>query len=375
MGEYGFQDVNRAILDVASWRKLVWTANWRMGARLLGTARYYRLFHDDAYLDKHTRRLASYVTRLRAQLRGRRHLLNRERFSADVWLKVYGLHSQAVAWQGLREMASVWAETGRAGARGARTRRRVRARARATPRGAEARREGCATARSSSRSASSTASGRTAASPASRPGSYWNLVMPYALASGIFPPHGTRAKGVFQYLHAHGSRILGLVRAGAYTLYGNVRHDEVGDRSGLRAQPRTLLRGQRPARPARAQPVRAARRRDDARDVRLGRGRERLAVPRRLLPRDVPAAELREQLGVPRDAEADARPRGARAERRRARARARVRDAARVAADGQADRRARRADELRPALLHRRGEGRARSTRGSTSRSPLAARR
>src|SRR5262245_53061943 len=113
MGEYGFQDVNRATLDVASWRKLVSTANWRMGARLLGTARYYKLFHDDAYLEAHTRRLASYVTRLHAQLAGRHRLLRRERFSADVWLKVYGLHSQAVAWQGLREMASVWAETGR----------------------------------------------------------------------------------------------------------------------------------------------------------------------------------------------------------------------------------------------------------------------
>src|SRR5262249_38316608 len=106
-------DVNRATLDVASWRKLVSTANWRMGARLLGTARYYKLFHDDAYLEAHTRRLAAYVTRLRAQLAGRHRLLRRERFSAGGWLKVYGLRSQAVAWQGLREMASVWAETGR----------------------------------------------------------------------------------------------------------------------------------------------------------------------------------------------------------------------------------------------------------------------
>ena len=193
MGEYGFQDVNRATLDVASWRKLVWTANWRMGARLLGTARYYRLFHDDAYVDEHTRRLASYVTRLRTQLWGRRHLLNRERFSADVWLKVYGLHSQAVAWQGLREMASVWAETGRPG---------LAARARAV-----AYELGRGLRRAAQRSARRMRDG-TLFVPirlldgerpyryltASRPGSYWNLVMPYALASGIFPPHGTQAR-------------------------------------------------------------------------------------------------------------------------------------------------------------------------------------
>ena len=39
-------------------------------------------------------------------------VLRRERYSADVWQRVYGLHSQAVAWQGLREMAAVWDSTG-----------------------------------------------------------------------------------------------------------------------------------------------------------------------------------------------------------------------------------------------------------------------
>jgi hypothetical protein len=220
MGEYGFKDLNRATLDVASWRKLSWTANWRMGARLLGTARYYRLFHDRAYLAAHTRSLSSYVTRLRAQLVARRsHLLRRERFSADVWLKVYGLHSQSIAWQGLREMASVWAETGQPA---------LAARARAV-----ASRLGAGLSRAAQRSARRMRDGSLFVPirlldgerpyhrlTASRAGSYWNLVMPYALASGIFPPDGVRARGVLRYLRAHGSRVLGLVRAGAYTLYG-----------------------------------------------------------------------------------------------------------------------------------------------------------
>ena len=94
------------------------------------------------------------------------------------------------------------------------------------------------------------------------------------------------------------------------------RTTKSGHRPGLRAQHRALPRGQRPARPARAQPLRPARRGHDARDVRLRRGGDRRAGPRRVLPRDVPAAELGEQLGVPRDAAADARARGARAERR-----------------------------------------------------------
>ena len=56
---------------------------------------------------------------------------------------------------------------------------------------------------------------------ASREGSYWNLVMPYALASGFFAPHGAEANGVLRYLLGHGSRLLGVVRAKAEALYGN----------------------------------------------------------------------------------------------------------------------------------------------------------
>ena len=53
---------------------------------------------------------------------------------------------------------------------------------------------------------------------ASRDGTYWNLVVPYALASGFFAPHGAQATGLLRYLMLHGSRLLGLVRAGAYRL-------------------------------------------------------------------------------------------------------------------------------------------------------------
>ena len=54
----------------------------------------------------------------------------------------------------------------------------------------------------------------------SREGSYWNLVAPYALASGLFPPGSRAATGALAYLERHGSLLLGLVRAGGYSLYG-----------------------------------------------------------------------------------------------------------------------------------------------------------
>jgi hypothetical protein len=54
----------------------------------------------------------------------------------------------------------------------------------------------------------------------SRSGGYWNLVAPYAFASGLFAPGSTEANGALRYLLLHGARLLGLVRAGAYSLYG-----------------------------------------------------------------------------------------------------------------------------------------------------------
>jgi hypothetical protein len=56
---------------------------------------------------------------------------------------------------------------------------------------------------------------------ASRAGSYWNLVAPYAFATGILPPGSDDALAVLVYLDRHGARLLGLVRTGAYALYGD----------------------------------------------------------------------------------------------------------------------------------------------------------
>jgi hypothetical protein len=52
----------------------------------------------------------------------------------------------------------------------------------------------------------------------SRSGSYWNLVAPYAFASGLLDHE--QAVGAWRYMLRHGSRLLGLVRAGGYALYG-----------------------------------------------------------------------------------------------------------------------------------------------------------
>ena len=217
MGEYGFGALNKSILDASFWRPLSWTANWKIGEQLLGSARYYALFGDRAYIDQRTPRLARYVAHVRRQLVGR-SLLRRERYSADVDAKVFGLHTQAVVWDGLRAMASAWESAGYP---------QLAASARAV-----AGRLGSGLRRAVQRSARRLNDGSLFVPirlgdgerpykklTESRDGSFWNLVMPYALASGILPPRSAQARDVLRYMLAHGSRILGLTRAGAFTLY------------------------------------------------------------------------------------------------------------------------------------------------------------
>src|SRR5262249_60935793 len=55
--------------------------------------------------------LAGYVASLDRAL-GSNGLLDHERYSSDIPDSVYGLHGQAVVWQGLREIAAEWKRHG-----------------------------------------------------------------------------------------------------------------------------------------------------------------------------------------------------------------------------------------------------------------------
>jgi hypothetical protein len=228
LASYGHLEVSRSILRTSLHKKRALPTtrvirrsnNWRMGARLAGFAHYVRLSGDAAEVARATPALRRYVERLGSQIRSSRTgLLRRERYSSDVWDSVYGLHSQAVVWQGLRSMGHVWRHAGyghladncrmlasrlERGLRRAvrRSQRRLRGGALFVP----------VALLDSERPYKSVT--------ASRSGSYWNLVMPYALASGFFEPHGATSRGVLRYLHGSGSRLLGRVRTGAFALYG-----------------------------------------------------------------------------------------------------------------------------------------------------------
>src|SRR5215210_755937 len=63
---------------------------------------------------------------------------------------------------------------------------------------------------------------------ATKRGSYWNLVMPYALASGFFRPGSPEADGLLRYMLEHGSRFLGLVRFSPHTGVTNPGYESPG---------------------------------------------------------------------------------------------------------------------------------------------------
>jgi hypothetical protein len=223
MADYGQEAVARSILRTSLTRRPSPYPNWTTGEKLLGFARLWRLSGDVAGMRAATPVLRRYVAALGRQIdRSRTGLLAPERYSSDISDVVLGLHSQAVVWQGLRELAPVWAQTGKAALA-----RRCQALAARLGAGLRA-----AVRRSARRLPDGTlfvpvsllgGERPYGALTASRLGSYWNLVMPYALASGLFPPQSRDALGIWRYMQSHGSRLLGMVRASAFALYKTPR--------------------------------------------------------------------------------------------------------------------------------------------------------
>lgn len=219
MGELGYAGVARSIMRTALTRKDTPYPNWKLGKRLVGSALHYRLTRDRAYVDGATPVLRRYVEELGRQIGASgTGLLGRERYSSDISDQVLGLHSQATVWQGLRAMGRVWAETGQAELA-------LRCEALAVRLEAGLRRAVVSSQRvlgdGSLFVPARLLDGELAydSLTQARFGSYWNLVMPYALASGLFAPGSPEATGSLRYMLRHGSRLLGVVRAGAYALY------------------------------------------------------------------------------------------------------------------------------------------------------------
>lgn len=218
MGELGYPAVARSIMRTSLTRKDVPYPNWKMGKRLVGSALHYRLTGDRAYVEAANPTLKRYLDELGRQIADGDGLLGRERYSSDIDEQVLGLHAQATVWQGLRAMSRVWAETGspQLSRRGATLAGLLEAALRRAVAQSQRRLgDGSLFVPARLLDREPAYDSLTEA----RLGSYWNLVMPYALASGLFAPGSPEATGTLRYMLRHGSRMLGVVRAGAYALY------------------------------------------------------------------------------------------------------------------------------------------------------------
>jgi hypothetical protein len=217
MGDYGFRGIERAILQ-ASLHSRSPFPNRAAGERMAAAAHFYRRFRDGGYVNRVTPLFRRYLAAFEHQLDASAHsLLGRERYGADILQPVYGLHAQALALQGLRGMSVTWEQSGHPllAAKSAELAARLEAGLREAVRLSE----------------TQLADGSlfvpiTLLDAEEQPydsltawkrGSYWNLVMPYVLASGFFRPGSREAEGVLRYMLNHGSRFLGLVRFQPHT--------------------------------------------------------------------------------------------------------------------------------------------------------------
>jgi hypothetical protein len=224
--EYGYPSVAKSIIELSLAR--IHLRPWRFtafrGAHILSTAAlYYRLTRDRAFLHAETPALAELVDRIAGrQLRSgpARGRLQPEPLSTDLEdVNVDSVSGQVEAIQGLLAIERVWSSAGYP-AHAARTRAlalSIDAALRPAVARASVRMRDGSLFVPDQLTARQRPFGRLTAS---RDGSYWNLVMPYALASGWFPAHSAAARGILRYLLAHGSRMLGVPRTYARTVYG-----------------------------------------------------------------------------------------------------------------------------------------------------------
>ena len=229
MAEYGFGRAADSIVDFALGRLPERYLSRRAGEVLSAAGYDYLLTGPGAMSAQESALLEEVVARLAGAIErpGKGGLVGPEAISTDVGTKIYGLHTQTAVWAGLLEMGRAWARRGQT-ALAARCRllagRLVSALRKALARSERRLPDG-------SLFVPLALLDRTRPFwrvTATRDGSYWNLLMPYALASGFFRPHSTEAVGILRYLRLHGSWLLGLVRGADERLYEGIRYPASG---------------------------------------------------------------------------------------------------------------------------------------------------
>jgi hypothetical protein len=201
------------------------------GFKLQTLARYYWLTRDGNYV-RSVR--AKWEAEIQGIISGRERdsgLFPREQYCGDIFQDVYSLHANGAAWRGLRDFGAVLADMGDA---------------------AEAQRlAAVAVEFRQAILAAAAKSERTDVQPnfipvalfgeekpyetltASKMGSYWSLMAPYMLGSGMFGPGSVRERAIVDYLQERGGLCMGMIRFDQHSgLFAN--ENGVDDLYGLR---------------------------------------------------------------------------------------------------------------------------------------------
>lgn len=137
-------------------------------------------------------------------------LLPRDNYAGDIETPVYSLNSSSNAWRGLRDMAAVMDEIGdRAEAR---TMHAAAAPLRSAVVAAVEKSEDKKTSPPFIPNALFGEEKAYDMLTATKLGSYWNLLIPYVLGSGVFGVNAEREGWIIDYLQQHGGIAMGMIR-------------------------------------------------------------------------------------------------------------------------------------------------------------------
>jgi hypothetical protein len=220
LGWYGFTEEQKAIQNsLVGKTKGAGPAqyeNWEWGEKLSHAAQYYFLTKDDTFINANKDKYIAYMADMKAQMAtDPNNLLEKQRYSGDISGYDYNFHHQAVAWRGMRDLSEIFKilddndsyETYSSEATKLKT-----ALLNAVEQSKVELDEGATFV------PTQLLKGVQPYNPvtATKLGSYWNLVSPYAFASGIIDFDSHLMDGIYNYMKNYGSWLLGLTRFNYY---------------------------------------------------------------------------------------------------------------------------------------------------------------
>jgi len=203
----------------------------RAGFKLQLLDHYYWLTRDADYVEKNRELWLPEVERIINDRNSENGLLPKERYCGDIPRHVYTLNSNANSWRGLRDTAVILEEMG-------------------NKEEAEKMLAAASQFRPAIIKAVEQSEDRGVKPPfiplalfgeeksydvltADKEGSYWDLMAPYIIGSGVFGPGADRERWMVEYLQQHGGICMGMIRCRSTSEYW-VNKSNLDDLYGLR---------------------------------------------------------------------------------------------------------------------------------------------